>query len=275
MIPKKIHYCWLSGDPLPKQIKQCMETWQSIMPEYELVLWDTNKFDVTSIPFVHQAYQQKKWAFAADYIRLYALYTEGGIYLDTDVIVKQKFDKLLDYRFFTSVEKNVDSYLDKETLAIASAAGLHLPQTRDITVQAAVLGAVAKHPYLKACMEWYEDKNFINEEGVYFDKIVAPDIYAYILKQFGFEYKDKLQILPEDTVIYPSYTFPNGSLVGEKLHPETYAVHCFFGGWRTNSLRQELLKKLGNNRWLRRSFQKRTYKEIEEIINEDIVKVKG
>ena len=92
MIPKKIHYCWLSGDPLPEKIQQCMQTWQRTMPEYELVLWDTNKFDITSIPFVHEAYQQRKWAFAADYIRLYALYTEGGIYLDTDVIVKQKFD---------------------------------------------------------------------------------------------------------------------------------------------------------------------------------------
>lgn len=272
MIPKKIHYCWLSGDPLPEKIQQCMQTWQVTMPEYELVLWDTNKFDVTSISFVHEAYQQRKWAFAADYIRLYALYTEGGIYLDTDVIVKQKFDELLDCGFFTSVEQNVDSYFDEETLAIAKVAGLELSKDRDITIQAAVLGAVAGHPYIEACMEWYEDKHFINEDDIYFDKIVAPDIYAYVLKQFGFEYQDKRQSLPNDTIIHPSHTFPNGSLVGDKLHPETYAVHCFFGEWRINSWRDKVLKKIESNRWLRRVFQRRIYKDTEEIINEDVLK---
>ena len=275
MIPKKIHYCWLSGDPLPEKIQQCMQTWQRTMPEYELVLWDTNKFDITSIPFVHEAYQQRKWAFAADYIRLYALYTEGGIYLDTDVIVKQKFDELLKCGFFTSVEQNVDSYFDEETLAVAKASGLDLSQDRDITIQAAVLGAIAGHPYIKACMEWYEDKHFINEDGIYFDKIVAPDIYAYVLKQFGFEYQDKQQSLPNNTIIYPSHTFPNGSLVGDKLHPKTYAVHCFFGEWRANSWSQEILKKIESSRWLRRVFHKRIYKNTEEIINEDIMKNQG
>lgn len=270
MIPKKIHYCWLSGDPLPKKIQQCMQTWQSVMPEYELVLWDTSKFDVTSIPFVHEAYQQKKWAFAADYIRLYALYTEGGIYLDTDVIVKQKFDELLNCGFFTSVEQNVDSYFDEKTLTIARVAGLNLPQNREVTIQAAVLGAVADHPYINACMQWYESRHFINADGRYFDKIVAPDIYAHVLKQFGFKYQNKRQILPNDTVIYPSHTFPNGSLAGEKLHPETYAVHCFFGEWRIDSWQQKILKKIESNRLLRRIFKRRTYKKMEEIINENI-----
>ena len=271
MIPKKIHYCWLSGDPLPEKIQKCMKTWQSIMPEYELVLWDTNKFDVTSIPFVHEAYQQKKWAFAADYIRLYALYTEGGIYLDTDVIVKQKFDELLDCGFFTSVEQNINSCFDEETLAIAKVAGLDLSQNRDITIQAAVLGAIAGHPYIKSCMEWYQNKHFINHDGSHFDKIVAPDIYAYVLKQFGFEYEDRKQNLPHDTVIYPSYTFPNGSLVNEHLHPETYAIHCFFGEWRANSLSQKVIKKVGNNKLLRRIFRKPIYKSIDEVIHEKLI----
>ena len=101
MIPKKIHYCWLSGDPLPRKIRKCMDTWRRVMPDYELKLWDTNNFDVTSVPFVHEAFRERKWAFAADYIRMHALYTEGGVYLDSDVKVLKRFDDLLGCSFFS------------------------------------------------------------------------------------------------------------------------------------------------------------------------------
>jgi mannosyltransferase OCH1-like enzyme len=105
-IPKKIHYCWLSGEQMPEEMVVCMKTWQKVMPEYEMVLWDTNKFNINSVSFVAEAFRVKKWAFAADYIRLYAVYTEGGIYLDTDVFVRKSFDDFLDYDFFTSLEYN-------------------------------------------------------------------------------------------------------------------------------------------------------------------------
>ena len=70
------------------------------MPDYELVLWDQNKFDITSVPFVEEACRVKKWAFACDYIRMYAIYKEGGIYMDTDVRVIKKFDRFLHHGFF-------------------------------------------------------------------------------------------------------------------------------------------------------------------------------
>ena len=74
------------------------------MPEYELVLWDANKFDITSVPFVEEACRVKKWAFASDYIRMYAIYNEGGIYMDSDVYVLKKFDRFLHHGFFSTVE---------------------------------------------------------------------------------------------------------------------------------------------------------------------------
>ena len=104
MIPKVIHYCWLSGDKMPEDTIKCIESWKKIMPEYKLILWDKNKFDINSIVFTQEACEVKKWAFAADYIRIYALYTEGGIYMDTDVYVKKSFDDLLNNDFFTSLE---------------------------------------------------------------------------------------------------------------------------------------------------------------------------
>ncbi len=30
MIPKIIHFCWLSGDPYPEKIRKCMKTWKKV-----------------------------------------------------------------------------------------------------------------------------------------------------------------------------------------------------------------------------------------------------
>ena len=100
MIPKIIHYCWLSDEPFPKKIRKCMETWKNTHPDYEIVRWSTKNFDINSIPYVKEAFEARKWAFAADYIRMYALYTQGGIYLDSDVILLKRFDDFLNNSFF-------------------------------------------------------------------------------------------------------------------------------------------------------------------------------
>lgn len=104
MIPKVIHYCWFGGKEFSPFVKKCMHTWRKKMPDYELRLWDAHSFDFDSVPFVREAYQAQKWAFVADYVRLYALYTEGGIYMDTDVKVMKSFTPFLKYDFFTSHE---------------------------------------------------------------------------------------------------------------------------------------------------------------------------
>lgn len=105
MIPKKIHFCWMSGDPYPAKIKRCMKTWRRVMPDYEIKLWNAQNFDVEGAPdYVREAIRQRKWAFAADYIRMYALYHEGGIYLDSDVLVLKPFDDLLNHSFMSSLE---------------------------------------------------------------------------------------------------------------------------------------------------------------------------
>ena len=99
MIPKIIHFCWLSGEPYPARIRKCMETWRKAMPDYERKLWSLDNFDITSAPqFVRDAVAARKWAFAADYIRMYALHTEGGFYLDSDVVTLKRFDDFLNYK---------------------------------------------------------------------------------------------------------------------------------------------------------------------------------
>ena len=106
MIPKIIHLCWLSGDPYPPKIAKCLKTWEKFLPDYEVVLWDTQRFDLNSSLWVKQAFEKKKYAFAADYIRFYALFHIGGIYLDSDVEVLKSFDDLLDLPYFIGAEKS-------------------------------------------------------------------------------------------------------------------------------------------------------------------------
>ena len=93
---KKIHYCWFGGKKLPKDVKKCIATWKKMLPDYEIIEWNEEKFDVNSVPFVKQAYDNKKWAFVSDYVRTYALYEQGGLYLDTDVKILKNVEDIID-----------------------------------------------------------------------------------------------------------------------------------------------------------------------------------
>ena len=84
MIPKIIHYCWFGGNPLPTDVKRCIESWKKMCPDYEIKRWDESNFDVNAHPFTKAAYEAKAWAFVSDYARLKVVCDNGGIYLDTD-----------------------------------------------------------------------------------------------------------------------------------------------------------------------------------------------
>ena len=95
LIPKKIHYVWVGGSKKSKDIKKCMNSWKKYLGDYEIIEWNENNFDIDKHHFTREAYKAKKWAFVSDYIRAKILYEEGGIYLDTDVILLNSFDKVL------------------------------------------------------------------------------------------------------------------------------------------------------------------------------------
>lgn len=85
MIPKKIHYCWFGRNPLPEDAKKCIASWNKHLPDYEIIEWNEDNFDVNCIPYTRQAYDAKKYAFVSDYARFKILYEQGGLYFDTDV----------------------------------------------------------------------------------------------------------------------------------------------------------------------------------------------
>lgn len=104
MIPKKIHYCWFGRGPLPDLALKCISSWKKYLPDYEIKEWNEDNFDINMIPYVKEAYEAKKYAFVSDVARLYALVTEGGIYMDTDVEVLKPLDNFLTLDAFSGFE---------------------------------------------------------------------------------------------------------------------------------------------------------------------------
>ena len=107
MIPKVIHFCWFGGKPLPDIANKYIDTWKRHCPNYEIKQWDETNFDIASCAYTKEAYEAKKWAFISDYVRLYAMVNEGGIYMDTDVEVLKSLDVFLNHQAFSEFEDEV------------------------------------------------------------------------------------------------------------------------------------------------------------------------
>ena len=234
MIPKKIHYIWLSDDPLPLLPRICIDSWKRHCPDYEIIHWDMKKCQkiIDEIPFVREAVEKSKWAFASDYIRLYAIYSEGGLYLDSDVFLYQNFDPFLDNRYFTNIEFTSHFKRNKSWKFLNEDGTKKDPNQIAIpglALQAAIFGAEAGHPFLKKCMEHYEMEKFILPDGELNIKNISPCIYAHIAQQYGFVYKNELQKISEGMTIYPGDVFLP-SLNESKTKP--FAIHVTNGSWR-------------------------------------------
>lgn len=240
MIPKIIHFCWLSGEPYPARIRKCMETWGKAMPDYERKLWSLDNFDITSAPqFVRDAVAARKWAFAADYIRMYALYTEGGFYLDSDVVTLKRFDDFLSYNFISSVEHHPTQLEKTGSIQLIAPDGTRIGDSyiSGMQIQAAVMGAQPGCPFVKDVLEWYESKAFSKELPA---EIFSPLIYARIAEKYGFRYTDTDQDLDGNIKIFRSEIFAGNKY---EVTPSSYAIHYCAHSWRP-SVKERILKLL-------------------------------
>ena len=194
------------------------------------MLWDTNRFDLNSSIWVRQAFEKKKYAFAADYIRMYALYTQGGIYLDSDVVLLKKFDDFLDNSFFSSMEYHPIQIEKCGTMQYVDAEGHRTADVfiQGIQIQAAVMGAEAGCPFVKEVMDWYQDKHFVKDDGSLRTDVLSPYIYARVAERKGFVYKDIDQQLPGRIHIYPSEIFAGNK---HEVTKNSYAIHLCAHSW--------------------------------------------
>ena len=233
MIPKVIHYCWLSKDPLPTEAQECIKSWKKHMPDWTIKHWGMDEFDVHSVPFVAEAVVARKWAFAADYIRVYALYTEGGVYFDSDVLVRKNLDFVLENRAFSAVEffpqlaetAINEGLIDKDGNKLQPEAKVH-----GIQIQAAILGAEKGHPFFKDCLDYYNGRHFTTEaDGIPREDQISPIVMAGIAEKYGFKYLDSEQDLAEGFKLYTSAFFCSQPYL---MKPEAVAVHCCNASWR-------------------------------------------
>lgn len=227
MIPKKIHYVWVGGKEKPKDIKRCIKTWKNNLKDYEIIEWNENNFDINSHPFCKAAYKAKKWAFVSDYIRAYVIYKEGGIYLDTDVLVLNDFDDFLNNKAFVGFE-NIEH-----------------PFT-------AVFGAEKKHPLLKDMLDYYDK---LDDYKFSFENNNTISVSNILINKYGCKTNNEFQILNKDIAVYPDGILCNPS-------KESVAIHVFTGTWMDEA--KPLVRKFNKFIKLRLTTKSRAalYKKI-------------
>ena len=196
MIPKIIHYVWVGNNPKPKDIKKCMKTWKKHLKDYKIIEWNESNFDISSHPFVKKAYEAKKWAYVSDYIRMYAIYNYGGIYLDTDVLVLENFDKFLNNKVFVGFERE------------------NYPIT-------AVFGAEKKNKFIKKLLDYYDNLDAYNFD---FENNNTISVSNILINEYGCSKENKEQLLKDGIKVYKDDILCNPS-------KNSTTVHIFTGTW--------------------------------------------
>lgn len=206
MIPKVIHYCWFGRGDLPSEALRCIDSWKRVLPEYEIVRWDEDSFDITCNRYVREAYEAKKYAFVSDYVRLYALYHHGGVYMDTDVEVLKSFDPYLHHRAFSGFE-NV------------------------YQVPTGVMACEQGFEGFGELLRDYDDRSFTKSDGTLDLTTNVKVITDHYVKR-GLKRNNKLQVV-DGLALYPNIVFcPYLHEIGSSVfNKETVAIHHKYGSW--------------------------------------------
>ena len=212
-IPRMIHYCWFGNGEKPKFICDCINTWKVVLNDYEIVEWNESNFDVNINKYVKEAYEQKKYAFVSDYVRVYALYNYGGIYFDTDVTVFKKFDDLLENDSFWGFEEK--NYIATSTI-----------------------GAKKGNKLIKKFLDSYENKSFLKEDGS-IDTLTNVAIVSKIISDLGVKLDGTFQKVENLAAVYPQEYFSPYDYINcySKKTDKSYAMHHFYKSWLPFSAR--------------------------------------
>lgn len=221
MIPKVIHYCWFGKGEMPELALKCIESWHKFMPDYEYKLWNEENFDVNLVPYTKEAYLARKFAFVTDYVRLWALYSEGGIYMDTDVEILKPLDDLLHFSAFTGYEGSKS----------------HPPVT-------GLMASTSRGEWAKEQLDSYKDAHFIKNDGS-FDMTTNTLRISKIMCDNGFV-QDGTYRVYKDLHVFPTDYFCPRQTTGEYLLTEnTYCDHHFMGTWDNNKQQGLLVRIVG------------------------------
>lgn len=207
MIPKIIHYCWFGRSKMPPLAIKCIESWEKNLPEYEIKEWNENNFDLNMYPYVREAYDNRKFAFVTDVVRLYVLYEEGGIYMDTDVEVLKSLDPYLQHNAFSGFEDDI-----------------HIPT--------GIIASEKGGKWVKDNLAYYNNRHFIKEDGTMDLTTNVITLTNYMLS-LGLKQDNSYQDFPNLITLYPKdYFCPKSYIDGNiYLTNRTVTIHHFAGSW--------------------------------------------
>ena len=210
-IPKVIHYCWFGKKGIPDQYKKWMESWKKYCPDYEIMEWNEDNYDVHKSRYISQAYDMGKWAFVSDYARIDIINEYGGIYLDADVELVKNIDILLKNIFFCGFESR--KYVNF---------GLGF-------------GAGKNNAILSEMKDYYDAMLFLSQDGT-LNQTTCPVIQTEIMKRHGLICNGEFQVV-EGMTVYPSRVLcgmsPHSFRIQHNLEG-TYAIHHYSGSWLEN-----------------------------------------
>ena len=224
MIPKVIHYCWFGEEQLPREVKKCINTWKKLAPDFVIKEWNESNIDVSSHPFMEEAYNEKAWAFVSDYARLKVIYENGGIYLDTDVELLKSIEKLLEYDFFIGRQQ-----------------GGH-PTT------GLGYGAKKNSKIVLNMMKEYDKISFLSCDK---SKIACPLLNSKVIYKLGYETSEN--IWEKDNVaVFPSRFFDPIAQGNTRnlLCDDTYSIHHYTGSWTSkgNRIKRHIFRLIGEEK---------------------------
>ena len=218
-IPKVIHYCWFGKGKMPALAEKCIASWKKYCPEYKIICWNEENFDISQNRYAREAYDAGKWAFVSDYVRLKVLYDEGGIYLDTDVELIKPLDKLIETTGYMGFD---DNGIISTGLGFACEPGNEL---------------------VGRLLADYDDISFILPDGSY-DMTPCPDRNTNTMKMLGLDIRNQDQIFMGIHMLPEDYLCPMKYYTGKKIITKnTYSIHHFCASWTSKTAKRTLFFK--------------------------------
>lgn len=208
MIPKIIHFCWYGKGPYNDTIKKCIASWEEKLPDYTIKKWDETNTPFDKLPFLKLLYKQKKWSFISDYMRLYSIYNEGGVYLDTDIEIIKPFGELLNEKSFIGFQSKINE--------------------SKYPLNSAVIASEKGNLFILDCIKETEKK-----QRLHFNAMGGPPIVSKVLINYGLnEYKK--QRINDVLILTTEYFFPfswEELYTVDCIKKETICIHWWEDSW--------------------------------------------
>lgn len=219
-VPKTIHTCWFSNDAYPVEIKMCMESWRRVLPDYKIRVWNSHDARAIGITFINEALDARRWAFAADVVRAWAVYSEGGIYMDSDILLYKRFDEFIPANeadmFVTFNDRVV-----QDNRSVDEEGG-------SFGLNGAFFIGTKGNTFCKDVIDYYKAHHYKLADGTY-DNTTSPVVMRTLAHKYGWVMEDKEQQLGILHVYPTHFLAPRKRYKADK---DTFGRHCAYGGWR-------------------------------------------